>query len=110
MGDMGGRGAGFDDGSRAPRVRIPDPNNWGLQKLQGKDDGFHAWRESFESQVGSAWLGLDKLLKRLRESAYVTSQEQYEEAMRERVIAHRPQARTQQIGPLHSSSGSCMAL
>ena len=34
-------------GSRAPRLRVPDPGTWKMDILKNKDDGFHAWRENF---------------------------------------------------------------
>ena len=33
--------------STAPRLRVPDPGSWKLEVFKNKDDGFHAWRESF---------------------------------------------------------------
>ena len=49
--------------SRAPRLRVPDPGSWNREVFKNKDDGFHAWRESFELQVGSVWLGSKLLLE-----------------------------------------------
>ena len=44
-------------------MRVPDPGSWKMDVLKNKDDGLHAWRENFELQVGSVWLGLKPLLE-----------------------------------------------
>ena len=47
---------------------MPDPGSWKMDVLKNKDDGFHAWRENFELQVGSVWLGWKPLLEVLRDT------------------------------------------
>ena len=57
----GQHSSGKGPGKGGPqRLRIPDPNGWKLEVFKGKEDGFHGWRESFELQAGSIWLGLDR--------------------------------------------------
>ena len=55
-------------GSWAPRLRVPDSGSWKLEVFKNKDDDFHAWRESFELQVGLVWSGLKPSLEVLRDT------------------------------------------
>ena len=54
--------------SSAPRLKVQDPGLGKLDVSKNKDDGFHAWRESFELRVGSVWLGLKPLLEVLQDT------------------------------------------
>ena len=49
--------------------------------LKDRDDGFHEWREEFENQIGACWLGLDKLLKSLRDGTEISTKEQFASAL-----------------------------
>ena len=66
-----GDGGDRSGGSRAQRLRIPDPKMWSIGDFKAKEDGFHSWRDTFELQVGGVWLGLDKCLEHLREEKFV---------------------------------------
>ena len=61
-------------GFRAPRLRVPDPGSWKMDVLKNKDDGFHAWRENFELQVGSVWLALKPLFEVLQDTKVTSAQ------------------------------------
>ena len=72
-----------DASTRAPRLRIPDPNNWGFKVLKGRDDNFHDWREEFENQIGACWMGLDNLLKVLRDGKEIRTDDEFRVALEE---------------------------
>ena len=75
----GRRDAGGDGGERPtgrePRIRIPAPSGWKMSMLKGKDDGFGGWRDSFDLQIGSVWMQLDKLLVEIRDFKGLFDQE-----------------------------------
>ena len=66
-----------------PRLRVPDPAGWKLRVFEGRDDGFHKWREAFDLQVGSIWIGMDVILEGLRDRKEAVTRESYEAAFAE---------------------------
>ena len=48
------------------QIRVPDPQAWKLEMLKDGDHGFVKWRESFEIQVNSVWIGFDVMLEEIR--------------------------------------------
>ena len=72
-----GASGGPPGGGRGARLRIPDPGAWKLDVFKAKEDGFQSWRDVFELQVGSVWLGLDALLTKVRETETVDSEQNF---------------------------------
>ena len=71
-------------GGGGPRLRVPDPSGWSMATLKNGNDDFKGWRESLETQVGSIWLGLDRMMELIREKSQVVvpfTQVVYEELL-----------------------------
>ena len=51
---------------------------WKLEMFKGKEDGFHLWRETFELQAVSIWLGIDRLFENLRGETLVSDRKAYD--------------------------------
>ena len=72
---------GEGEGQSGPRVRVPDPAGWKLDTLEPKQGGFVKWRESFDLQVGSVWMGLDSYLEALHIEKDKVNKDHYESFM-----------------------------
>lgn len=65
-------------GGGGARVRVPDPGAWKLRVLKSRTDNFHEWRNDVEQQLGSVWIGLNRLLKHLREAPKIVNERTFE--------------------------------
>ena len=84
----GGGAAEFHDMSgksrRAQKIKIPNQRDWAIETLKdkatagAKDQGYAAWRENFERQIGGVWMGLDKVLVRIRDEKVTVDKETFE--------------------------------
>ena len=53
---------------------MPNPGALKIRTLKNRADHFHGWRNNAENQIRFVWLGVDDLLKHLREGVAITSE------------------------------------
>ena len=88
-GDTGRQGAQQEPESgpnrKAARLQIPKVKEWAIELLKdkttatSKDQGYAAWRENFERQIGGVWIGMERLLVMIRDEKKPMDRERYEE-------------------------------